>query len=73
MFKSANKFTQEEIFRMYEQSELSEIIDEDRDKLKNLKKLGNGPAKFPFLYALLSVGAVGAISFITLIKRNKLF
>lgn len=74
MFKSSTNFNKEEIFRMYEQSELSEIFNEDREKHKNVKKSGKVSIKFPFFYTILSVGAVaGAVSFITLFKRYKLF
>jgi hypothetical protein len=67
-------FTKEEIFRLYEQSEFSDLIYGDgriNKKLNRFKTEGN---KFPFFYTLVSAGAlVGAISFFTILKKYKLF
>ncbi len=66
--------TKEEIFRLYEQSELYDIINNDKPIYKRIRKLKVIKYKFPVLYTLVSAGAIaGAISFITLIKKYKLF
>lgn len=74
MNKDSINFTKEEIFRMYEQSEMSEIINEGKPVHKRIKKLKAYKNKFPFLYTLVSAGTVaGAISLLTLLRRYKLF
>ena len=74
MLMSPGNITKEEIFRLYEQSELSDIINDEKGNHKHKKKSGAFPNRIPFLYTILSAGTVaGAISFMTLIKRYKLF
>lgn len=66
--------TKEEIFRLYEQSELSDIINEDSFVSKRIQKLKTVKNKFPVLYTLVSAGAVaGVVSLFTLSKKYKLF
>ncbi len=66
--------TKEEIFRMYEQSELSEIINDEifiYKRIQNLKTIKN---KIPVIYILVSAGVLaGAVSFLSLVRKNKLF
>ncbi|MEJ2617092.1 MAG: hypothetical protein P8Z35_19220 [Ignavibacteriaceae bacterium] len=66
--------TKEKIFRLYEQSELSDIMNSDSSVYKRIKKIKTVKNKFPVLYTLVSAGAVaGAVGFFTLSKKYKLF
>jgi hypothetical protein len=74
MFKSSNNFTTDEIFRLYEQSEFSDIINGDKEINKKIIKLKKIKNKFCFLPFAVSAGALaGAISFFTIFRKLRLF
>ena len=62
--------TKEEIFRLYEQSELSDIINEEKPIYKKMQKLKVVKNRIPFLYTFVSAGVLaGAVSLITLLRK----
>jgi hypothetical protein len=74
MNNNPNNFEKDEIFRLYEQSEMSDIINDESYVHKGLQKLRSVKNKFPVLYTLLSAGTLaGAVSIITLLRRYRLF
>jgi hypothetical protein len=68
MNKDSNTFSKEEIFRLYEQSEFSDIIDDDNFFYKRIKKIRSVKNKFPLFYTLLGVGVVAG--FLSVIKKK---
>ncbi len=71
MNKNPNTFSKEEIFRLYEQSELSDLIDDDNFIYKRIKKLRSVKNKFPLFYTLLGVSMLaGAAGFLSVLKKK---
>ena len=74
MNKESLPLTKEKIFRLYEQSELSEIINDEKfiyKRIQNLKTIKN---RIPVIYTPVSAGVLaGAVSFLSLARKNKLF
>jgi hypothetical protein len=74
MNKESLPLTKEKIFRLYEQSELSEIINDENfiyKRIQNLKIIKN---RIPVMYTMVTAGVLaGAVSFLSLARKNKLF
>jgi hypothetical protein len=54
MKNDSNTFSKEEIFRLYEQSEFSDLIDDNNFIHKRIKKIKSVKNKFPLLYLFLT-------------------
>jgi hypothetical protein len=62
--------TKEKIFRLYEQSELSEIINEENFIYKRIQNLKTIKKRIPVIYTLVSAGVLaGVVSLITLLRK----
>ena len=71
MFNNSNTLTKEEIFRLYEQSEFSDLLDEDISLYKRIKKLRSIKNKFPLIFTILGVGVIaGTASFLSALKKK---
>jgi hypothetical protein len=68
MKNDSENYSKEDIFRLYDQSEFSDILDDDNfihKRIKNLKSVKN---KFPLLFTLLGVGFVAG--FLSIVKKK---
>lgn len=68
MKNDSNTFSKEEIFRLYEQSEFSDLIDDNNFIHKRIKKIKSVKNKFPLLYTLLGVSVVAG--FLSVLKKK---
>ncbi len=67
-------FTKEELFRLYEQSEFSDILYSEGQIKKQVSRVEAAGNKFAFISTLVSAGVLaGAVSLITILRRCKLF
>ena len=73
MYDETNNFSKEEIFRMYDQSELSDFINIDKTFYKKIKGMRTHKEKFTFCYSTLGAGIIaGAAGFLLFLRKYKL-
>ncbi len=73
MYEDTNNFSKEEIFRMYDQSELSDFINIDKTFYKKIKSIRIPKEKYTFCYTTLGAGIIaGAAGFLLFLRKYKL-
>jgi LPXTG-motif cell wall-anchored protein len=66
-------FSKEEIFRLFEQSELSDLVNENSYVEETKQYTKTGKVKLTGFYALIGAGVLaGAAGFFSILKKNKL-